>query len=74
MRLGQQFGLLPDRMTTLAAAFRDLALRGKDSIHRADRAKIDAFIKQGGKDLGWGLIFEPGGVQMGKHLIPFAFW
>ena len=28
--LGQQFGLLIDRMTTLAAAFRDLALRGKD--------------------------------------------
>ena len=72
-RLRQQFGLLIDRMTTLAAAFRDLALGCKDAIHRADRTQIDAFIQQGRIDLGRGLIGKSGRAQMGKHLIPFPF-
>ena len=53
--LGQQFGLLTDRMTTLAAAFDDLALGCKNAIHAADPTQTDAFIEQGGKDLGQSL-------------------
>ncbi len=71
--ISQQFGLLVDRMTALAAALSDLALGGKDAIHRADRAKIDAFIEQGRVDFGRGLIGEAGRTQMGKRLIAFAF-
>ena len=71
--LGQQFGLLIDRVTPLSAAFDDLAMGGKDAIHRSDRAQIDAFIEQGGIDFGRGLIREAGCAQMSKHLIPFTF-
>ena len=46
---------------------------GKDAIHRADGTQIDAFIKQGGIDLGRGVICETGSAQMGKNLIPFTF-
>jgi len=53
-------------MAALAAAFSNLTLRGKDPIHRADRAKTDAFIEQGGKDLSRGLIGEAGCAQMPK--------
>ena len=70
--LGQQFGLLIDRMATLTAALCNLTMGGKDAIHRPDGAQIDAFIKQGGIDLGRGLIRETGCAQMGKHLIPFT--
>ena len=71
--LGQQFGLLIDRMATLAAAFRNLTMGGKDAIHRADGAQIDAFIEQGGIDFGRGLIREAGRAQLGKHLTPLTF-
>ena len=71
--LGQQFGLLIDRVTPLSAAFDDLALGCKDAIHRANRTKIDALIEQGGIDLGRGLVAEAGCLQMGKHLISFNF-
>ena len=70
---GQELGLLIDRVATLAAAFDDLALTCKDAIHRADRTQIDAFIEQGGVDLGRGLIREAGCAQMGKHLISLIF-
>jgi len=62
---GQQLGLLIDRMATLAAALRNLAMGGKDAIHRADGAQIDAFIKQGGIDLGRVLIREKPWPKMG---------
>jgi hypothetical protein len=69
---GQKLGLLIDRVATQPAAFCNLAMGGKDAIHRADRTQIDAFIKQGGIDLSWGLIRKAGCAQMGKHLIPFT--
>ena len=34
--LGQQFGLLVNRVTALATSFGDLRLGGEDPIHRAD--------------------------------------
>jgi hypothetical protein len=55
-------------MATLAATLRNLTMGGEDAMHRADRAQIDAFIQQGGIDLGRGLIREAGRAQVGKHL------
>ena len=60
-------------MAALAAAFRNLAMGGEDPIHRADPAKIAAFIAQGRVDLGRGLVGEARGPQFSKHLIAFAF-
>src|SRR5271165_2462555 len=61
--LGQQLGLLVDRMAELVTAFADLAVFGQDAIHGADRAKIDALVQQGGIDLGRGQVDEPGCAQ-----------
>ena len=60
--LGQQFGLLINRVAGLAAAFCDLTLGGEDAIHRADPTKVDAFIKQGCIDLGRCLVGETRGL------------
>lgn len=70
---GQQFGLLIDRVAALAAALRNLTLRGKDPIHRADRTEVDAFVQQGGEDLSGCLIGEAGCAQMGKYLMALDF-
>src|SRR3954453_23147979 len=69
---GQQLRLLVDGMAELVAAFADLALFGQDAIQGADRAKIDAFVQQGGIDLRGGQIDEPGGSQKIEH--PSAFF
>ena len=75
--LGQKLGLLIDRVATLEAAFCNFALSRQYPIHRADRAKIVAFIEQGGKDLGQplgsGSGWRSGGMQMGKHPNSFTF-
>ena len=60
-------------MTSLAASFRNLRMGGEDPIHRADRAKIAAFIEQCRVDLGRGLVRETRGPQMSKYLIAFVF-
>src|ERR1700712_4153672 len=68
---GQQLRLLVDGMAELVAAFADLTVFGQDAIQGADRAKINAFVQQGGIDLRGGQIDEPGGSQKIKH--PSAF-
>ena len=72
-RFGQQFGLLINRVAALAAAFCDLALGGKDAIHRADPTKVDAFIGQRRIDFGGCLVGETRGLYLDKHLILFTF-
>jgi hypothetical protein len=71
--LGQQFRPLVDRVATLTAALCDLAMGGKDAIHRSDLTPIHAFIEQGGIDLGRGLVGEAGSTNFSKHMIPFTF-
>jgi len=60
-------------MAALPTTFRDLALGGQYPIHRADQAKMDAFIEQCRVDFGRGLIGKTRGAQMGKNLITLAF-
>ena len=71
--LGQQFGLLVNRVAALAAAFGDLALGGEDAIHWADPTQTDAFIEQRRIDFGGCLVSETRGPQLSKHLIPLTF-
>ena len=54
------------RDAVLAAAFGDLAMGGKDAIHRADPTQTDAFIKQGCIDLGRDLVGEARGPQLSQ--------
>ena len=42
-----EFGLLIDRMAKLLAAFTDFVVLIKDSVHGADRAKIDGLHRAG---------------------------
>ena len=58
-------------MAELIAAFADLAVFGQDAIHGSDRAKIDAFVQQGGVDLGGGQIDEPGSSQKIEYMAAF---
>jgi hypothetical protein len=60
-------------VATLTAALCDLAMGGKDAIHRSDRTPIHAFIEQGGIDLGRGLVGEAGSANFRKKMIPFTF-
>jgi hypothetical protein len=65
----QQFGFAVGRVTRLLAAFADLAVLIEDAVHGTDRAMVDAFIEQGGVDLGRRLIGEARCVQQVKHLL-----
>ena len=60
-------------MAAQPAAFRNLAMGGKDAIHRADGTQIDAFIKQRRIDFSGCLVGEARGPQLSKHLIAFTF-
>ena len=76
-RPGQQFGLLTDRGTTLAA-FRDLAPGCKDRGTSCGSSR-DRHLRRAGlhrlrpESGGWGLVGEAGGAQMDKHRNRFAF-
>ena len=63
----QQLGLAVGGMAELLAAFADFAVLAEDAVHGADRAMVDAFIEQGGVDLGWRLISEARRVQQIEH-------
>jgi|GEM_PF-2073527 len=63
----QQFRLLVLRMPKLVASLLQLAVLSQDAMHGADRAEINAFIDQGGKDLRRRLVPEAFRVQMIEH-------
>jgi len=65
-RFCQQFGLLINRVAALAASFGNLAMGGEGPVHRADPAKIAAFIEQGCVDLGRGPARKARGPQLGQ--------
>jgi hypothetical protein len=56
-----------DGMAELLAAFADFAVPTEDAVHRADRAIVGAFIKQGRVDLGRRLVGETRRVQQIQH-------
>ena len=64
---GQQLGLSVGGMAKLRATFVNLAVLLEDAVHGADRAAVDAFIKQGGVDLGRCLVSKPWFVQQIQH-------
>ena len=57
-------------MPKLVAALLQFSVLGQDAMHGADRAEIDAFIQQRGKDLDRCLVKETRGVQMVEHDLP----
>jgi hypothetical protein len=69
---GQQLWLLVSRVTELVTPFSDLIVLVEDAIHGPDRAKILAFIEQGGIHLSWRLIDKPFGIELSQDGLPLC--
>src|SRR5215216_2013085 len=55
-RWGEQLRLGIDGVATRVAPLAYLLSLGQDTVHRAHRAPVLAFVKRGGVDRGWRLI------------------
>ena len=59
-------------MAELIAAFADFVVLVEDAIHGADRAVVDALIKQAGIDLGRRLVSEAWRMQQVQYRLPLS--